>query len=207
VIATRWAVCALCLLGPLAGGAAAAGQPAPKVTIIGDSVADRIQRNPDALAALWNGFRINLQTRGCRTLVITGCTIAGQTAPPPSALQVIQRFGRYLGRIVVVEVGYNDDPTRYRPDLDIVMRALVRYRVRTVIWLTLREADTKHAPENRVIEAAPRRWPQLVIADWNAYSADHADWFLEDGIHPTPLGAANLGVFIHTVLARAVGSR
>jgi hypothetical protein len=87
------------------------------------------------------------------------------------------------------------------------MRALLRYRVRTVIWLTLREADTKHAPENRVIEAAPRRWPQLVIADWNAYSADHADWFLEDGIHPTPLGAANLGVFIHTVLARAVGSR
>jgi hypothetical protein len=182
-------------------------QPAPKVTIIGDSVADRMQRNPDALAALWNGFRINLQTRGCRTLVITGCTIAGQTAPPPSALQVIQRFGRYLGGIVVVEVGYNDDPTRYRPDLDIVMRALVRYRVRTVIWLTLREADAKHAPENRVIEAAPRRWPQLVIADWNAYSADHADWFLEDGIHPTPLGAANLGVFIHTVLARAVGSR
>ncbi len=179
---------------------------APKVTIIGDSVTDRMQRNPEALAALTAGFRINLQTRGCRTLVITGCTIAGQTAPPPSALQVVQRFGRYLGRFVVVEVGYNDDSKRYRPDLDTVMRALARYRVRTVVWFTLRDPDGSHALENRVIEAAPRRWPQLVIADWKAYSANHDDWFQEDGIHPTPLGAANLGVFIHAELARVAGS-
>jgi len=206
VSAARRAACALCLLGALSG-AAGAEQPAPKVTIIGDSVADRMQRNPEALAALWNGFRINLQTRGCRTLVITGCTIGGQTGPPPSALQVIQRFGRYLGRFVVVEVGYNDDAKRYRSDLDIVMRALTHYRVRTVVWLTLRDPDGGHALENRVIEAAPRRWSQIVVADWNAYSANHDDWFKEDGIHPTPLGAASLGVFIHAVLARSTGSR
>ncbi len=201
----RWAACALCTLTTLAG-TASAGQTSPKVTIIGDSVADQMQRNPEALAALTDGFRINLQTRGCRTLGITGCTIADQTAPPPTALQVVQRFGRYLGRFVVVEVGYNDDPKRYRLDLDTVMRALARYRVRTVVWLTLRDPDGSHALENRVIETAPRRWPQLEVADWEAYSANHDDWFQEDRIHPTPLGAANLGVFIHAELVRVAGA-
>jgi len=200
------ALCVLCAFGALAA-VASAGQTAPKVTIIGDSVADRMQRNVDALAALWTGFRINLQTRGCRTLVVTGCVVAGQTAPPPTTLQVIRRFGRYLGRVVVVEVGYNDDPTRYRRDLDTVMGALAHFHVRTVVWLTLRDPDGGNAVQNRVIEAAPSRWPQLVIADWGAYSAGHADWFNEDGIHPTPLGAAGLGVFMHAVLARVAGSR
>ena len=74
----------------------------PKVTLIGDSVSDRMERNPDALASLTDGFRLNLQTRGCRTLVVTGCTIVGHTVPPPTALQVVQRFGRYLGSFVVV---------------------------------------------------------------------------------------------------------
>ena len=48
---------------------------------------------------------------------------------------------------------------------------------------------------------------QLVIADWNSYSAGHPDWFDEDGIHPTPLGAANLGQFVHNALVRAAAKR
>jgi lysophospholipase L1-like esterase len=180
----------------------------PKVTIVGDSVSDRMQRNADALAALTDGFRINLQTRGCRTLVVTGCTLAGQTAPPPPALQVVQRFGRYLGSIVVVEVGYNDPAARYRRDLDTIMRALTGYpAVKTVIWLTLRDPTGANAPFNNVIEQAPTRWHRLVVADWNAYSADESQWFNEDGIHPTPEGAANLGSFIHSQLVRYVQRR
>jgi hypothetical protein len=31
-----------------------------------------------------------------------------------TALRVVQRFRRYLGSFVVVEVGYNDDPARTR---------------------------------------------------------------------------------------------
>jgi hypothetical protein len=200
-------LCVLSAVGALAGAARADQQP-PKVTIVGDSVADRMQRNQDALAALTNGFRLNLQTRGCRTLVITGCTIAGSTGPPPTALQVIIRFGRYLGPFVVVEVGYNDDPIRYRRDLDTVMGALTRFHVvHRVIWLTLRDPDGRNTPINRVIEAAPKRWPRLVIADWAAYSAGHVDWFQDDGIHPTPLGATGLGVFIHSELALVAASR
>ncbi len=187
----------------------AATQPL-KVTIIGDSVADRMQRNADALAFLTDGFRINLQTRGCRTLVITGCTIAGQTAPPPTTLQVAQRFGRYLGSIVVIEDGYNDDASRYRQDLDTVMTALRSYQnVKTVIWLTLRDPRNTYRSRNSVIRAAVKRWPDLVVADWNAYSANHPDWFNQDdgvgGIHPTPEGAVSLGLFIHGVLVSVAG--
>ena len=78
--------------------------------------------------------------------------------------------------------------------------------MRTVVWLTLRDPVGGNAVQNRVIEAAPRRWPQLVIADWGAYSAGHVDWFNPDGIHPTPLGAAGLGVFIHAALVRVGGA-
>ena len=187
----------------------AATQPL-KVTIIGDSVADRMQRNADALAYLTDGFRINLQTRGCRTLVITGCTIAGQVAPPPTTLQVAERFGRYLGSIVVIEDGYNDDASRYRHDLDTVMGALQHYRnVKTVIWLTLRDPKNAYRSRNVVIRGAVKRWHHLVVADWDTFSANHPDWFNQDdglgGIHPTPEGAVGLGRFIHGVLLSVAG--
>jgi hypothetical protein len=182
-------------------GAAAAAQK-PKVTVIGDSVADRMQRNPVALASLNDGFRLNLQTRGCRSLVTPSCTIAGQDGPPLTALAVVTRFGKWIGRFVVVEVGYNDTPASYGQDLDTVMRVLRRARVKTVVWLTLRDPQHTFEAANDDIRLEPRQWPQLVVADWDRYSAGHADWFLEDGIHPTPLGAAELGQFIHAALER-----
>ena len=180
----------------------AAAEAKPKVTLIGDSVADRMQRNPVALASLNDGFRLNLQTRGCRNLVTPSCTIVGSDGPPPTVLAIVKRFGKWIGRFVVVDVGYNDIATNYGRDLDTVMRALHRAHVKTVVWLTLRDPQHTYQVANKDIRFAPKEWPQLVVADWDRYSADHADWFLEDGIHPTPLGAAELGQFIHSVLER-----
>jgi hypothetical protein len=177
----------------------------PKLTVIGDSVADRMERNAGALTSLRDGFRLNLQTRGCRRLVTVGCTIDDNRGPPPSVLDVVHRFGPWLGRAVVIESGYNDPPTHYGHDLDTVMGALRDARIKTVVWLTVRDAQHALYLENSALRAATRRWPQLVIADWDAYSANHPDWFDADGIHPTPLGAASLGQFIHDAVASALG--
>ena len=201
----RWvallsALAALVLVG-VAGAATK-----PKVTVIGDSVADQMEHNPAALASLNDGYRLNLQTRGCRNLVTPSCAIAGSSGPPPTALQVVNRFGKWLGKIVVVNVGYNDDPALYGHDLDTVMRALQDARVKTVVWLTLRDSQHAYQIINKDIRAAAKTWPQLVIADWDSYSANHPDWFATDGFHPTPLGAANLGRFIHAAIQRATGT-
>ena len=176
----------------------------PKVTVIGDSVADKIRPNPVFLAELGDGLRLNLQTRGCRATVTPSCTVPGYAGPPPTVLEVVNRFGKWLGKVVVVETGYNDTPSEYRDDLDTVMTALQGWRVKTVVWLTLHDPRPAYQGMNAIIRAAPRRWPQMVIADWGGYAAGHADWFAVDGVHPTPLGAANLAVFIHSALVRVL---
>lgn len=178
----------------------AAAQPKPKLTLIGDSVADKMERNAVALASLNDGFRLNLQTRGCRNLVTPSCTIAGADGPPPTTLAIVKRFGRWIGKFVVVDVGYNDVPARYGRDLDTVMRALQSAHVQTVVWVTLRDPQHAFQDANKSIHLATKRWPHLVVADWDRYSDGHSDWFVGDGFHPTDLGAAELGRFIHSVL-------
>lgn len=187
-------------------GVAAAQTARPKVTLIGDSVADKMERNPVAIAALNTGFRLDLQTQGCRRLAATGCTIAGESGPPPTVLQLVKSLAESLGSIVVIAVGYNDTPTHYDHDLDAVMRELRRQGVRTVVWLTLRDPKRVYQESNNDIFREPKEWPDFVVADWNRYSAGHADWFVADGIHLTSLGAARLGQFIQSVLRRHAGN-
>jgi hypothetical protein len=175
----------------------------PKVTLIGDSVADQLEHSPVAMTSLRDGFRLDLQTRGCRRLVAMSCTIAGSDGPPPTALEVVRKRSHWIGKIVVVDVGYNDTPANYDHDLDTVMRALKRAGVRMVVWLTLRDPEHVYQAANKDIRTEPKEWPQFVIADWDGYSADHPEWFVEDGIHPTALGVVELGQFIHAALGRA----
>ena len=124
---------------PSAASQRAGSADGPKVTVFGDSVADKMQRNPVALAALNDGFTLDLQTRGCRRLVSPSCTIVGSSGTPTSVLPLVKYLGQRIGKIVVVDVGYNDTPTHYDHDLDAVMRALQKEHVKTVVWLTLRD--------------------------------------------------------------------
>ena len=180
----------------------ASGATQAKVTVIGDSVADAMEHSPRALANLRKGFRVKLDTRGCRRLRAPGCTIAGTSGPPPTTLQVVKRLGRSLGTIVVVNVGYNDTPERYGRDLSAVMRALEDVGVETVIWLTLRDPNRDYAASNADIRSEPKEWPQLVVADWDEHSDGHPSWFQSDGIHLTQLGAAKLAAFINDALTQ-----
>jgi hypothetical protein len=185
--------------GP-AGGTSRSG---PVLTLIGDSVADRIEHDEIALRRLNSGFTLNLQTHGCRRLATASCAIAGHDAgPPPNVVELARQLGPRLGRIVVLVMGYNDDPARIDRDLDRVMRALLREGVRRVVMLTLREARLAYVRSNRAIEAERTEWPMLTVADWNAYSADRPDWFEADGLHLTSKGAMALAVFVRAAARR-----
>jgi hypothetical protein len=193
---------ALVIAVALVQAAVATGATQAKVTVIGDSVADAMEHSPVALDSMNQGFSIHLQTRGCRRLRAPSCVIAGSSGPAPTTLQVVRKLGPYLGKIVVVDVGYNDTPQHYSRDMDTVMQALDKAGVRTVVWLTLRDPDGVYALSNAKIDSGPKEWPQLVVADWDHHADGHPLWFQPDGIHLTKLGAANLGEFIHQALVR-----
>jgi hypothetical protein len=172
----------------------------PVVTLIGDSVADRMEHNPVALNRLNRDFTLNLQTQGCRRLATQSCTIVGEPAPPANVVTLAKRLGPRLGRIVVVATGYNDVPYRFDRDLRKVMRTFDAEGVKRVVWLTLREAKSAYVLSNAEIQAESGKWPTLTVADWNSYSAGRPDWFEADGVHLTLAGSTALAVFIQRTL-------
>ena len=58
---------------------------------------------------------------------------------------------------------------------------------------------------NAAIRQASKRWPQLVVADWNAHSAGKP-WFGSDGLHLTSTGATALATFLRPYVFRAAAA-
>jgi hypothetical protein len=174
----------------------------PRVTVIGDSVASVLRSNPDATRKLAQSLDLQLDLRVCRKLVEPSCWYEGEQAP--TALQAIQAAGSSLGRVVIVDVGYNDIASEYRPELDQVMQALVDAGVSRVVWVTLHVDRENYGLINGVIANAPSRWPQLSVADWNAFSAGKP-WFGYDGLHLNDSGALGLARLLRMQVMAALG--
>ena len=171
----------------------------PRVTVIGDSITASFEYVPAATRYLGKGVDLRSDAVVCRRLVAPSCVFKGAT--PATALQVIGVYGRSLGSVVVVNVGYNDWARVY--DVDRVMRALADAGVTTAIWVTLRETTTNYARSNARIRAAARRWRKsLVVADWNAHSRAKP-WFREDGLHLTSSGAIGLARLLRPLVVTA----
>lgn len=158
--------------------------------MIGDSVSAALDYVTDARTYLGHGLDFHFILDVCRRLVAPSCSYQGVT--PATGLQVVLAGGRSLGRLVVIDVGYNDYASTYRGELDRVMRALVAAKVKTVIWVTLRETRSTYHGINVVIRNARKRWRQVVVADWNAYSRGQP-WFGDsEGLHLNGSGAMGL---------------
>ncbi len=191
-----------CMASVAVSVSSAGTRSGPVVTLIGDSVADRLEGNPAALDRLNRDFTLNLQTQGCRRLATLSCTIAGEQTPPANVVTLAKLLGTRLGRTVGVATGYKDNPYRFDRDFDQVMRTLNAKGVKRVVWLTLREAKSEYVVSNAAIEVEPTQWPTLTVADWNRYSAGRPDWFEADGVHLTLPGSTALAVFIQRTLRR-----
>jgi hypothetical protein len=185
---------ALIALGPAAGSA-----DAVKGTLIGDSKAASINFSTRAKRLLQRGHDIRRDLKVCRRLVAPSCTFQGVT--PRTTLQVVKRLGTRLGRVLVVDVGYNDSPTTYRGDLNKVMRAALARGVKGVVWVNLTAVRSSYSEINRIINRSKRRWLRLHVANWNRYSRGHPGWFASsDGIHLTGAGAVGLVKLIRKYL-------
>jgi len=190
----------------VAGSAAAstAREQAPiAATFVGDSISASITYVPAAQRRLASGLAVKLDVRVCRRLVQPSCSFQGET--PTTALQAVQAHGRSLGRVLIVDVGYNEGPRGYGSGIDRVVRAALAEGAVGVVWVTLRERGTYaslYRSTNVAIRKASRRWPQLLVADWNSYSAGRP-WFGSDGLHLSPRGAIELAAFVRPYVFRA----
>jgi hypothetical protein len=82
------------------------------------------------------------------------------------------------------------------------MRAALAQGAAGVVWVTLRETRSIYHRTNIAIKTAARRWPQLVVADWNAYSSGKP-WFGDDGLHLSSSGASALATFLRPYVWKA----
>jgi hypothetical protein len=201
---TSLTVVAIAAAGATAASAVTdAGDPAPRVTVVADSVGGALTWMGRARAILARGIELDLEIAACRKLVEPGCVYQGER--PPSALELIRSRSVPLGRVVVVNVGYNDLASDYPEGLDRVMRALEARGVERVVWVTLRAERASYAEMNAAIGRALGRWPQLVVADWSAASAGREEWFT-DGLHLSDAGGEAFARFLRPVVLGACGA-
>jgi hypothetical protein len=186
------------LLGIGAPGAAVTA--APRVTLVADSVGGVLFWQRDAKDELARGIDLRIDIRTCRRLVTEGCVYDGER--PPSALDAIKDLGPALGKVAVLDVGYNDAPGGFGAGVDRVMRALLDAGVDQVVWITLRERRPSWAEINDQIREARKRWPQLTVGEWELESRGHDDWF-SDGIHMNWKGGEGFVQFLRPLVLDA----
>jgi hypothetical protein len=190
-------VAAAVALGPGAESA-----HAYRVTFIGDSKAAGIEFSARAKRLLARGYDMRRDLRVCRRLVSRSCEYNGMR--PRTALQAIYHYGTSLGRVLVIDVGYNDSSATYRSQLDTVMQAALARGVKGVVWVNLRAVRLDYIKINRIIKGAKARWSRLYLANWNTWSAGHSSWFASsDGIHLTSAGAVGLVKLVRFWIPRA----
>jgi len=107
-------------------------------------------------------------------------------------LTPIKARGSALERVVIVDLGTNDDPSRvstFMRSVHDIMAAVGPSRC--VIWPTI------HRPPyhgiswegfNRALRRLARQYRNLHVYDWAAVAGAHPGWFGADGVHPTITG-------------------
>jgi len=161
------------------------------VFLLGDSVMAGLGLSATAKNVLRGYAPFVLEAKECRRMNGPSCALNGNPAPSPG-IAVLQGLARRLGDTVVIMVGYNE--TIGPGTIDRVMKIVGKGR--RVLWLTYRNGGGQSfGASNGNLVAGARRWSNLRIADWNAFSAGRSGWFV-DGLHLTGAGAPELARFI-----------
>jgi Putative Ig domain len=191
-------VSAVAALALCASVAHAGSRDLQHVTLIGDSVADAIPGDDQAVAIIRQGVDLDLEVEACRRVDQESCP--NGNVRPPNVVQLAKTMGPKLGPNVVVSVGYNDFEDQYAQNIENALAAFKDAGVKRVWWLTLRAAHHPYINMNADIEAAAQHHPELSVIDWNVYSRSHPDWFQADGLHLLAGGSEGMATLIHKTL-------
>lgn len=190
---------------------------AVRYTHLGDSVSaamrwtDEINSSNSAATArfdiLGTSYDQLWALESCRRLVSTSCSsrtgrYTSERPVPVSVLPLMQTtLAGKLGQAVVISAGYDD--ASITTAIEQIMAEATAQGVIRVFWLTYRIDPSRNYPykqyylqHNQDLVAAAQRWPNLVVLDWNAYSAGQTGWVTSDGIHLTATGASAMASFI-----------
>lgn len=194
------AVFAALALPALFQAAPGAASPAPRVSVISDSILTAVTwGNDPAQAALSNGLDLQIDAGVCRRLNGESCEFNGSHVP--TTLTVINSWSGQLGSIVVIVDGYNDLPNAFAGDVELTLDTLRDHGVQHILWPNLHNVSPEYAAKNAVLAAAAQHHPELRVLDWNSYSANHPDWFQTDFIHLRPAGGAAIATWLHQAIA------
>ena len=127
---------------------------------------------------------------------IPGVTVDGVVSRQfETGIGVVQaeRAAGTLGSVLVVELGTNGSVTP--SDFDAMMQAAAG--VQRVVFVNINVPRPWEAPDNAVLAAGVARYPGVaVLADWNAVSTPHPEWFTPDQVHLEPAGAQALAALV-----------
>jgi lysophospholipase L1-like esterase len=91
----------------------------------------------------------------------------------------------FLGPTVVIHIGSNG-PFSAR-QFDEMMSILGTQR--RVIFMNVKVLRPWEGPNNAVIAEGVKRYPNVTLLDWHAAGSGHPEWFRDDGIHTSEVGA------------------
>jgi len=97
-----------------------------------------------------------------------------------------------LERVVVVDLGTNDDPSAVSTFRGYVLGVLrAAGPSRCVIWSTINRppyGGVSYDGYNSVLRTLDARYRNLHVFDWAARAKTHPEWFGSDGVHPSSAG-------------------
>jgi hypothetical protein len=160
----------------------------------GDRV-DRERFRARAPRVFVDGDSLAVGTRPYLPRALPGWPISQSTSisrHAPEGVGVLRAKGRGLARIVVMQLGTNDDP-RATDDFRHAVRATMHVagRRRCVVWPNIVRpavAGATYAGYNHILAEENRRRDNLFVVDWAEIAHDHRYWFGPDGVHPTATG-------------------
>jgi lysophospholipase L1-like esterase len=128
---------------------------------------------------------------------LPGWTLRGTVAVSRHAYQgvaAVEQRAREgaLERVVVVDLGTNDDPSAVSTFKGYVLDVLrVAGPSRCVIWSTINRPPyngVSYDGYNAVLRTLDAKYANLRVFDWARLARAHPQWFGSDGVHPDQAG-------------------
>jgi hypothetical protein len=172
--------------------------PTPAI-VIGDSAISALRWVPGADNAVI-GFEHTLDLESCRRLYLASCR-GREGRTPLNVYEALTEHGRKY-KIVVIATGYNEGSATMAMSFQNIVQRARELGYKQIVWWTLRSDVDYVAPgsvanhvtfaqSNQIVRdlLATGAYPDVVLADWNAYTAHKQDWFVTDGVHYRQIGA------------------